>query len=40
MKTKTKITLFAALLGIVVGIVSIFKLGKQSEITNDEDSFI
>lgn len=40
MKTKTKLTLFTALLGIIVGIVSIFKLGSETRTTNDEDTFI
>lgn len=39
MKTKTKITLFAALIGIVVAILSVFKLGSESS-EESEDTFI
>ena len=40
MKTKTKLTLFTALFGIIIGIVSIFKLGGETRTTNEEDTFI
>lgn len=40
MKNGTKMTLFAALVAIVVAILSIFKLGMTTNSKNDGDKFI